>query len=61
MQDYDKPEAFYLGREAEPESGKPKEELLLYDAKDLVTRAGFVGMTGSGKAGPGIGLLKEPR
>jgi hypothetical protein len=40
MPDYDKPAAYYLGRETEPESGKPKEDLLLYDAKDLVTRAG---------------------
>ena len=33
--------------------------LLLYDAKDLVTHAVCVGMTGSGKTGLCIGLLEE--
>jgi hypothetical protein len=43
--------AFYLGRtDAGP---------LLYDARDLVTHAVCVGMTGSGKTGLCIGLLEE--
>src|SRR6185369_6830342 len=36
-----------------------KEGLLLYDAKDLVTHAVCVGMTGSGKTGLCISLLEE--
>jgi hypothetical protein len=43
--------AFYLGRtDAGP---------LLYDARDLVTHAVCVGMTGSGKTGLCVGLLEE--
>ena len=38
---------------------KPKEGLLLYDSKDLVTHAVCVGMTGSGKTGLCITLLEE--
>jgi len=50
---YEKLGAFYLGRRAD--TG----ETLLYDAKDLVTHAVCVGMTGSGKTGLCIGLLEE--
>src|SRR6266849_10848661 len=51
MQDFEKLGAFYLGRD--------KENLLLYDSKDLVTHAVCVGMTGSGKTGLCISLLEE--
>src|SRR5580765_6810257 len=59
MQDYEKLGAFYLGREYDLERKQPKEKLLLYDSKDLVTHAGCVGMTGSGKTGLCLGLLEE--
>ena len=38
---------------------KPKDGLLLYDSKDLVTHAVCVGMTGSGKTGLCMALLEE--
>ncbi|MCM3902938.1 MAG: hypothetical protein ND866_14625 [Pyrinomonadaceae bacterium] len=59
MQDFEKLGAFYLGRPYDLKSKKPKEGLLLYDSKDLVTHAVCVGMTGSGKTGLCISLLEE--
>ena len=56
---YEKLGAFYLGRPLDLERGTPGDNALLYDAKDLVTHAFIVGMTGSGKTGLGIGLLEE--
>jgi hypothetical protein len=59
MQDFEKLGAFYLGRPFDLDEKKPKEGLLLYDSKDLVTHAVCVGMTGSGKTGLCITLLEE--
>ncbi len=59
MEDYEKLGAFYLGRPYDLKEKKPKEGLLLYDSKDLVTHAVCVGMTGSGKTGLCIALLEE--
>ena len=59
MQDFEKLGAFYLGRPFDLQQKKPKEGLLLYDSKDLVTHAVCVGMTGSGKTGLCITLLEE--
>jgi hypothetical protein len=59
MQDYEKLGVFYLGRPYELASKQPKDGLLLYDSKDLVTHAICVGMTGSGKTGLCISLLEE--
>ena len=59
MQDFEKLGAFYLGRPFDLQQKKPKEGLLLYDSKDLVTHAVCVGMTGSGKTGLCIALLEE--
>jgi hypothetical protein len=59
MQDFEKLGVFYLGRLYDLRGKKPKEGLLLYDSKDLVTHAVCVGMTGSGKTGLCIGLLEE--
>ena len=59
MQDFEKLGVFYLGREYDYEASEPKENLLLYDSKDLVTHAVCVGMTGSGKTGLCISLLEE--
>jgi hypothetical protein len=58
MQDYEKLGVFYLGREVGAADVKDR-PLVLYDAKDLVTHAVCVGMTGSGKTGLCIGLLEE--
>ncbi|HKR12848.1 MAG TPA: hypothetical protein VJT15_12385 [Pyrinomonadaceae bacterium] len=59
MDDFEKLGAFYLGRPYDLAQKKPKDGLLLYDSKDLVTHAVCVGMTGSGKTGLCIGLLEE--
>src|SRR5512136_380086 len=59
MQDYEKLGVFYLGREYDLAAQKPSENLVLYDAKDLVTHAVCVGMTGSGKTGLCLALLEE--
>ena len=59
MQDFEKLGAFYLGRPYDLKNKKPKDGLLLYDSKDLVTHAVCVGMTGSGKTGLCIALLEE--
>jgi len=59
VQDFEKLGVFYLGREVDPADGSPKDNLLLYDSRDLVTHAVCVGMTGSGKTGLCIGLLEE--
>lgn len=50
---------FYLGRPVDPETGTPRKEPLLYDARDLTTHAVCVGMTGSGKTGLCLSLLEE--
>jgi DNA helicase HerA-like ATPase len=59
VQDYEKLGAFYLGRRFDPESGRVLAEPLLYDARDLVTHAVIVGMTGSGKTGLAVDLIEE--
>ena len=59
MQDFEKLGAFYLGRIFDLEQGQTKEDLLLYDSKDLTTHGVCVGMTGSGKTGLCISLLEE--
>src|SRR5262245_47888547 len=56
---YEKLGSFYLGREVEPATAAVKEDLLLYDSRDLTTHAVCVGMTGSGKTGLCISLLEE--
>ena len=52
------PAAFHLGRHVDPTSRAPGEPLL-YAARDLVTHAVVLGMTGSGKTGLGCVLLEE--
>jgi hypothetical protein len=59
MQDFEKLGAFYLGRMYDLETKTPREDLLLYDARDLTTHAVCVGMTGSGKTGLCLTLLEE--
>ena len=59
MEDFEKLGAFYLGKEYDLAKKAAKDDLLLYDSKDLVTHAVTVGMTGSGKTGLCIGLIEE--
>jgi len=59
MQDFEKLGVFYLGREYDLKQGKLKDNLVLYDSRDLVTHAVCVGMTGSGKTGLCMALLEE--
>ena len=59
MEDFEKLGVFYLGREHDLETGKPRDDLILYDSRDLTTHAVCVGMTGSGKTGLCIGLVEE--
>src|SRR5260370_28559189 len=59
MQDFEKLGVFYLGRTYDLEARKSKEDLILYDSRDLVTHAVCVGMTGSGKTGLCLSLLEE--
>jgi hypothetical protein len=57
--DYEKLGAFYLGKELDPATGKRRDDIVLYDSKDLTTHAVIIGMTGSGKTGLGLSLLEE--
>jgi hypothetical protein len=59
MNTYEKLGAFYLGKEFDMAAQQLKDDLVLYDAKDLNTHAVIIGMTGSGKTGLGISLLEE--
>ena len=59
MTDFEKLGVFYLGKVYDLAKRRAKDELLLYDAKDLVTHAVCVGMTGSGKTGLCLTLLEE--
>ena len=59
MQDFEKLGVFYLGRPYDVNSKAPKEGLLLYNSKDLLTHAVCIGMTGSGKTGLCVCLLEE--
>jgi hypothetical protein len=56
---YEKLGAFYLGKEYDLPSHSLRDDIVLYDSKDLTTHAIIIGMTGSGKTGLGIGLLEE--
>jgi len=57
--DYEKLGAFYLGRTYDSKKRSTRDDLLLYDSKDLVTHAACFGMTGSGKTGLCVVLLEE--
>ena len=59
MQDFEKLGVFYLGKLYDLSTKTLKDDLLLYDSKDLVTHAVCVGMTGSGKTGLCISLIEE--
>jgi len=56
---YEKLGLFYLGKEVDPKSFQPTENLFLYKSKDFTTHAAIIGMTGSGKTGLGIAMIEE--
>ncbi|MEM9828929.1 MAG: ATP-binding protein, partial [Planctomycetota bacterium] len=56
---FEKLASFYLGRHYDLAAGQLRDDLLMYDAKDLCTHAMCVGMTGSGKTGLCLSLLEE--
>ncbi len=53
------PSNFYLGRRYDPAANKLADDVVYYDARDLVTHAVVLGMTGSGKTGLCISMLEE--
>lgn len=57
--DYEKLGSFYLGRDYDLKKSELKNELTLYDSKDLVTHGVVLGMTGSGKTGLCLSILEE--
>jgi len=57
--EYEKLGAFYLGKEYDLGEGEVKDDLVMYDSKDLVTHGVVLGMTGSGKTGLCVALLEE--
>ena len=59
MKPYEKLGAFYLGKLYDMPSQQLRDDIVLYDSKDLNTHAVIIGMTGSGKTGLGITLLEE--
>lgn len=59
MQNFETLGLFYLGKILGTLTGKPGNDLLLYESKNLTTHAVCVGMTGSGKTGLGITILEE--
>lgn len=59
MEDFEKLGLFYLGRSFDLDKKQLKDDLLLYDSKDLTTHAVCIGMTGSGKTGLCISLIEE--
>ncbi|MFC7339065.1 ATP-binding protein [Haloferula chungangensis] len=59
LPDYEKLGSFYLGKDYDLETKEVREELVMYDSRDLVTHGVVLGMTGSGKTGLCIALLEE--
>ncbi len=56
---YEKLGSLYLGRTYDLDARQPKDELVLYDSKDMVTHGVVLGMTGSGKTGLCLAMLEE--
>src|SRR6478609_1589204 len=59
MQQFEQLGLFYLGKQYDLPARRRRDDLVLYDAKDLVTHAVCVGMTGSGKTGLGLTVIEE--
>jgi hypothetical protein len=58
-QEFEKLGVFYLGRWFDLPNRTPKQDLVLYDSRNLTTHAVCLGMTGSGKTGLCLTLLEE--
>jgi hypothetical protein len=56
---YEKLGAFYLGKTYDLDASSLRDDLLLFDSKDLTTHGVCFGMTGSGKTGLCVCLLEE--
>ena len=56
---YEKLGSLYLGRTYDLDTKQPKDELVMYDSKDMVTHGVVLGMTGSGKTGLCLAMLEE--
>ena len=56
---YEKLGSLYLGRIYDLDAKQPKDELVMYDSKDMVTHGVVLGMTGSGKTGLCLAMLEE--
>ena len=56
---YEKLGVFYLGKSYDLDKASLRDDLLLFDSKDLTTHGVVFGMTGSGKTGLSICLLEE--
>ena len=56
---YEKLGSLYLGRTFDLDTRQPKDELVMYDSKDMVTHGVVLGMTGSGKTGLCLAMLEE--
>lgn len=59
MQDYEKLGLFYLGRAYDLAARQARDDLVLYESRNLVTHGVCVGMTGSGKTGLCLTVLEE--
>ncbi|MEJ2371084.1 MAG: hypothetical protein P8Y07_09585 [Gemmatimonadales bacterium] len=57
--DFEKLGVFYLGRQYDVPAGELRDELVMYDARDLTTHGVCVGMTGSVMTGLCVGVLDE--
>ena len=57
--DYERHRFFYLGKHYGLVRREVLSELVLYESKQLTTRAVCLGMTGSGKTGLCLSLLEE--
>ncbi|MDB6140179.1 MAG: hypothetical protein JWO94_3251, partial [Verrucomicrobiaceae bacterium] len=56
---YEKLGSLYLGRTYDLDARQPKDELVMYDSKDMVTHGVVLGMTGSGKTGLCLAMIEE--
>jgi hypothetical protein len=57
--EFEKLGSFYLGKVYDMKTNSLKDNLVMYDSRDLTTHAVCIGMTGSGKTGLCIDLLEE--
>jgi len=56
---YEKLGLFYLGNDIDKESMEATEALTLLKNKNFTTHAAIIGMTGSGKTGLGVSIIRR--